>query len=144
MTAITIAAILSINFPGGCKAPSTSYPIGNTVAQVFSGSAGNGWRCNGYDARSQDIMDTLSVTSDNTTTTQTVSKSYNNAGELQTLTYPDGEIVSYNNNDDGYFHGLTTANGNIVSSVNYTLFGAVASMLIGGAAYKGNSRLQYK
>ena len=82
-------------------------------------------------------MDTLSVTSDNTTTTQTVSKSYNNAGELQTLTYPDGEIVSYNNNDDGYFHGLTTANGNIVSSVNYTLFGAVASMLIGGAAYKG-------
>ncbi len=82
-------------------------------------------------------METLSVTADSTTTTQTVSKTYNNGGELQTLTYPDGEIVSYNNNDDGYFHGLTTANGNIVSSVNYTLFGQLASMMIGGAAYKG-------
>ncbi|GCE23127.1 hypothetical protein [Dictyobacter kobayashii] len=41
------------------------------------------------------------MTADGTTTTQTVNASYNDTGQVTTLNYPNGELVTsqYNNND---------------------------------------------
>ena len=82
MTAITIAAIQVLTSPVGVKHRPPRIPSGiqwpRSLVEALATAGGNG-----YDARSQDIMDTLSVTSDNTTTTQTVSKSYDNAGSYR-------------------------------------------------------------
>ena len=37
-------------------------------------------------------------------------------GESTTLTYPDGEIVASNYDSNGYFRGMSSANGAIVSA----------------------------
>ncbi len=127
-----------VTFPSGCTAPSgTSTSIGKALAETFSGTAGSGWRCSGYDARGQSVASTLSVTADSQTTTQSVTQSYNDAGEPTTFTYPDGEIVASNYDSNGYFRSMGTANGNIVSAVQYTNAGQLAGMTLGGVIYQG-------
>ena len=127
-----------VTFPSGCTiAGGTSFSIGETVAETFSNTTGSGWRCAGFDARGETTTSMLSVTASSQTTTQTVLQSYNDVGEPTTLTYPDGEIVTSSYDNNGYFRGMTTANGAIVSDVRYTNAGQLAGMTIGGVAYQG-------
>ena len=125
-------------FPSGCLTPSgTSSPIGEATAETFRDAAGSGWRCSGYDARGQTTSSTLSVTADGQTITQAVSMAYNDAGEPTTLTYPDGEVVTSTYDSTGYFRGMSTANGSLVSAIQYTNSGQAAGMTVGGLTYQG-------
>jgi RHS repeat-associated protein len=127
-----------VAFPSSCIAPvGTSTPIGKTVAETFSNAVGNGWRCSGYDARGQAIANALSVTADGKTTTQNVSTTYNDLGDAISLTYPDGEIVASNYDSNGYFRGMSDANGAIVSAAQYTNAGQLSGMTLGGVIFQG-------
>ncbi len=137
-TAMTKVVIAGVTFPSGCMAPSgTSAPVGETVAETFSNAAGSGWRCAGFDARGETTTTTLSVTANSQTTTQTLLQNYNDGGEPTTLTYPDGEIITSSYDSNGYFRDMSSANGAIVSGVQYTNAGQLAGMTIGGVAYQG-------
>ena len=129
-----------VSFPAGCTAPSgVSAPVGQEIAEIFSNTAGNGWRCGGYDARGQSTASTLSITADSQTTTQTVLQSYNDAGEPTTLTYPNGEVVASSYDSNGYFRGTSNANGAIVSAVQYSNVGQLTGMTLGGTIYQGTA-----
>ncbi|GHO82245.1 hypothetical protein KSZ_02510 [Dictyobacter formicarum] len=129
-------------FPSGCTAPTGSFasdPIGNETADTFRSTAGSGWRCSGYDERGRPDQNSLSVTADGTITTQTVNASYNDMGQLTTLVYPDGELVTsqYNSNDylrSAYFGGAGTSDPAtfLVSQVSYTNGEQLSGIAFGG------------
>ncbi|GCE23204.1 RHS repeat-associated core domain-containing protein [Dictyobacter kobayashii] len=133
-----------VSFPSGCTAPTGSFasdPIGKETADTFRATAGSGWRCSGYDERGRPDQNSLSVTADGTTTTQTVNASYNDAGQVTTLNYPDGELVTsqYDNNDylrSVYFGGAGVTNPVtfLVGQVSYTNAGQLSGMAFGGSA----------
>ena len=131
-------------FPSGCVAPSTSDPVGSRIAESFSGTAGNGWRCSGYDTRGQQTESMLSVTADGQTTNQQVGMTYTNGGQVASLTYPDGEVVNSTYDDNGLFRGLSESGGSIVSAVQYTVSGQMASMALGGLTYQGTPTTMIK
>jgi RHS repeat-associated protein len=125
-------------FPAGCTAPASgSSPVGHTVAEVFKGLAGSGWRCSGYDTRGQTTQSALSVTADGHTTTQKVSMQYNNGGQLSQLVYPDGESIAIENDDNGLVRSMSNADGSIVNNVQYTPVGQLATLSVGGNLYQG-------
>ena len=132
-------------FPSGCTAPTGSLasdPIGGQVAETFSNAAGSGWRCYGYDTRGQLDQDILSVTVArpvNQTVTQTITLQYNDAGEVSTMNYPDGETVTASYDANGYLQGTSDSNGSILSGVQYTNAGLVSSFKIGGLTYQGTA-----
>ncbi|GCE23180.1 hypothetical protein KDK_69800 [Dictyobacter kobayashii] len=133
-----------VAFPSGCAAPTGSFasdPIGNETADTFRSTAGSGWRCSGYDERGRPDQSGLSVTADGTTTTQMVNASYNDMGQLTTLNYPDGELVTsqYDSNDylrSAYFGGAGVTNPVtfLVGQVSYTNAGQFSGMAFGGTA----------
>ena len=133
-----------VTFPVGCAAPGgTSDPVGEKVAETFSSAAGNGWRCNGYDARGQTIAGALSVTADGQTTTQNVSMTYNDLGAINSLTYPDGETVTSDFDGNGrllsaYFGTAASSDpvAFLASGVSYTGNGQLAGLWIGGTGTK--------
>ena len=142
----------SLSFPSGCSAPTGSYasdPIGHVTAEVFSSSAGNGWRCYGYDQRGQLDQSTLSVTADGTTTTQTVNMSYNDGGEITQLVYPGSGGTSqtltsqYNANgrfQSAYFGTSSTPDpvSFLVASTAYTGAGLLKTLNLGGSGPKNS------
>ncbi|WP_126556624.1 RHS repeat-associated core domain-containing protein [Dictyobacter kobayashii] len=133
-----------VSFPSGCTAPTGSFasdPIGKETADTFRATAGSGWRCSGYDERGRPDQNSLSVTADGTTTTQTVNASYNDANQLTTLNYPDGELVTsqYDSNDylrSTYFGGAGVTNPVtfLVGQVSYTNAGQLSGLAFGGSA----------
>ncbi|GCE23145.1 hypothetical protein [Dictyobacter kobayashii] len=136
----------SVSFPSRCTAPTGSFasdPIGTEAADTFRSTAGSGWRCSGYDERGRPDQNSLSVTADGTTTTQTVNASYNDAGQLTTLNYPDGELVTsqYDNNDylrSAYFGGAGVTNPVtfLVGQVSYTNAGQLSGLAFGEALFR--------
>ncbi|GCE23174.1 hypothetical protein KDK_69740 [Dictyobacter kobayashii] len=134
-----------VAFPLGCAAPTGSFasdPIGTETADTFRSTAGSGWRCSGYNERGRPDQNSLSVTADGTTTTQTVNASYNDAGQVTTLNYPDGELVTsqYDSNDylrSAYFGGagVTDPVTFLVGQVSYTNAGQLAGMAFGGTGF---------
>ena len=135
---------LGAPFPSGCSAPGgTSAPIGRATAETFSNATGSGSRCYGYDGRGQTTNSGLSVTADEQTTTQTATMAYNDAGAVTSLTYPDGETLSSNFDNNGYLRSLyfgTPSSSDPVAflsgQVSYTNAGQLAGLAIGGAGAK--------
>ncbi|MBV9615556.1 MAG: hypothetical protein JO031_08875, partial [Ktedonobacteraceae bacterium] len=133
-----------VTFPSGCTASSgISAPIGQKVAETFSSAAGNGWRCTGYDARSQTTAAALSVTADGRTTKQNVSMTYNDLGTINSLTYPDGETVTSQYDSNGHLRSayFGTASSSdpvafLASQVSYVNSGQLAGIAVGGTATK--------
>jgi YD repeat-containing protein len=133
-----------VTFPSDCRAPGgTSDLVGGKIAEEFSSSAGNGWRCYGYDARGQTIASTLSVTADGHTTTQNVSVIYNDLGDVTNLTYPDGETVTSQYDSNGrlrsaYFGTSSSSDpvAFLAGQVSYLNSGQLAGLAIGGTANK--------
>jgi hypothetical protein len=129
----------SATFPTGCSAPSGSYasdPVGQTTAEVFSNQDASGWRCYGYDQRSQLDQSSLSVTASGTTTTQTINLNYNNGGEVTGLVYPDGETLTATYDVNGRFQ--TSYFGTSASPITtkyYTASGKQIAMKQGNAFY---------
>ncbi len=121
-----------------------SNSAGRTTAEIFSSGRDSGWRCYGYDARREQTQNSLSVTADSQTTTQTVAMVYNDGGEIASLTYPDGDVVTASYNSDGYFQGTSDANGAIMSGVQYTPAGLFSSLTLGGLTYKGSATTPLK
>jgi RHS repeat-associated protein len=138
-----------VTFPAGCVAPTGSYasdPVGHTTAELFSSSAGSGWRCYGYDQRGQQDQSTLSVTADGTATTQTMKMSYNDGGELTSLVYPDGETLTSQYDVNGrfqiaYFGTPSTPDpvNFLVGQTTYTGSGQMASLALGGSGPKSGT-----
>jgi YD repeat-containing protein len=116
--------------------------VGQKVAETFSNTAGNGWRCTGYDARGQTTAGALSVTADGHTTTQNVSMTYNDLGTINSLTYPDGETVTSQYDSNGRLRSayFGTSSSDPVAflsgQVSYLNSGQLAGLAIGGTANK--------
>ncbi|GCF10715.1 RHS repeat-associated core domain-containing protein [Dictyobacter arantiisoli] len=137
-----------VTFPSTCVAPSGSYasdPIGKETAETFSASAGNGSRCSGYNQRGQADQSGLTVTADGTTTTQTVSTSYNDMGQQTTLVYPDGEELTAQYDGNGYFRSSYFGDASSTDPVNflvgmttYTNNGQIDGLALGGSAAKAS------
>src|ERR1019366_3504395 len=108
-----------VPFPTGCTVQNTSYPVESETAETFSSTAGSGWRCYGFDQRGQPNQNTLSVTADNQTTTQSVSLSYNDIGQVTTLTYPDGETLTGQYDSNGYFRSAYFGSSTSTDPVNF-------------------------
>nr|MBA2393449.1 RHS repeat-associated core domain-containing protein [Ktedonobacteraceae bacterium] len=138
-----------VTFPTGCIAPSGAYasdPISHPTAETFRSSAGSGWRCGGFDQRGQLDQSTLSVTTASQTTTQTMHMVYNDAGQVTQLVYPDGQTVTSQYDTDGRFRtaylGTPTSPDPVnflVGQTNYTGFGALYSLAIGGSGPKAST-----
>ncbi|GHO64329.1 hypothetical protein KSC_032210 [Ktedonobacter sp. SOSP1-52] len=136
----------SVTFPSNCAASGQSYAVKMSTAEVFSSTAGSGWRCKAYDQRGQQTLSMLSVSADSQTTTQAVYSSYNEVGQVIDVTYPDGENVTsqYDNNDylrSSYFGSPTSSDpvNFLVGQVTYTNNGLVAGMGMGGSASKAST-----
>ena len=137
------------SFPSGCTAPGGSYasdPIGHAIAEVFSNSVGSGWRCSGYDARSQLDQSSLSVTADSHTTTQTINLSYNDGGEPLSLVYPDGETVTSQYDVNGLLRSAYFGTPNspdpvnfLVGQISYSNEGLTSALAFGGSAAKNST-----
>ncbi|MBA2392723.1 MAG: hypothetical protein H0V70_08245, partial [Ktedonobacteraceae bacterium] len=119
--------------------------MGRATVETFSNAVGNGWRCYGYDARGQTTNSGLSVTADGQTTTQTALMSYNDAGAVTSLTYPNGEILSSNYDNAGYLRSLyfgDTSSSDPVAflsgQINYTNTGQLSGLDIGGNGAKAS------
>ncbi len=133
-----------VTFPSACTAPGgTSAPVGKAIVETFSNAAGSGWRCYGYDTRGETVANALSVTADGQTTTQNTSMTYNDVGDVTSLTYPDGEVLSSNYDSKGYlrstYFGTTSSTDPVsflVGQVSYTNTGQLAGLAIGGSAAK--------
>jgi len=138
-----------VTFPAGCVAPTSPYasdPIGSKTAELFSSSAGSGWRCYGYDQRGKQDQSTLSVTADGTTTTQTMNMSYNDGGEIAGLVYPDGETLTSQYDVNGRFQNAYFGTPSTPDPVNflvgqtgYTGSGQLSSLAIGGSGPKSGT-----
>lgn len=140
----------SLTFPSSCTAPGGSYasdPIGHVTAEVFGGgSTGSGWYCYGYDQRGETDQQSLSVTTpDKQTLTQTMNMSYDDGGELSTLVYPNGQALTTQYDANGraqsvYFGTSSTPDpvNFLVGQVNYTPWGQLAGMAMGGSGPKAS------
>jgi RHS repeat-associated protein len=138
-----------VTFPSGCVAPASPYasdPVGRTTAELFSSSAGSGWRCYGYDQRGQQDQSMLSVTADGTTTNQTMNMSYNDGGGITSLVYPDGETITSQYDVNGrfqkaYFGTPSTPDpvNFLVGQTGYTGSGQLSSLSIGGSGPKSGT-----
>ncbi|GER89983.1 hypothetical protein KDW_41450 [Dictyobacter vulcani] len=139
----------NVTFPSNCassKGSSTFYSTGQLVAETFSNGAGSGSRCQGFDERGQQIMSGLSVTADGQTTVQTVHMSYDNAGHLISLVYPDGETITSQYDYNGYFRSSYFGDASstdpvdfLVSQSSYTNNSELSSLMIGGNGSKSSS-----
>ncbi|GER89975.1 hypothetical protein KDW_41370 [Dictyobacter vulcani] len=137
-----------VTFPTTCTAPSGSYasdPIGAMTAETFSGVAGSGSRCKGYDERGRIDQSGLTVNGDGQTITQTMNMSYNDAGQPTSVVYPDGETVTAQYDSNGYsrsaFFGTPASTDPVnflVGQVSYTNSGQVAGLAFGGSAAKSS------
>ncbi|GER89970.1 hypothetical protein KDW_41320 [Dictyobacter vulcani] len=137
-----------VTFPSACTAPSGSYasdPIGAMTAETFSGVAGAGSRCKGYDERGRIDQSGLTVNGDGQTITQTMNMSYNDAGQPTSVVYPDGETVTAQYDSNGYsrsaFFGTPASTDPVnflVGQVSYTNTGQVAGLAFGGSAAKSS------
>ncbi|GER89996.1 hypothetical protein KDW_41580 [Dictyobacter vulcani] len=137
-----------VAFPTACTAPSGSYasdPIGALTAETFSGVAGAGSRCKGYDERGRIDQSGLTVNGDGQTITQTMNMSYNDAGQPTSVVYPDGETVTAQYDSNGYSRSAyfgTPASVDpvsfLVGQVSYTNAGQVAGLAFGGSAAKSS------
>ncbi|GER89989.1 hypothetical protein KDW_41510 [Dictyobacter vulcani] len=137
-----------VTFPSACTAPSGSYasdPIGAMTAETFSGVAGAGSRCKGYDERGRVDQSGLTVNGDGQTITQTMNMSYNDAGQPTSVVYPDGETVTAQYDSNGYsrsaFFGTPASTDPVtflVGQVSYTNAGQVAGLAFGGSAAKSS------
>ena len=73
---------------------------------------------------------------------------YNDNGELDSITYPSGRVVSYNRNNAGYVSSVEdnyeTEDTTIVGSVTYSPFGPLSTMNLGnGLSVSREHDLQY-
>jgi RHS repeat-associated protein len=113
------------------------------TAETFSGKAGSGARCYGYDQRGQLNLSGLEVNADGQDLTQTMNFAYNDAGQITGLVYPDGEAVTSQYDNNGYFRSAyfgTATNTDpvtfLVGQTSYTNQGQLSSLALGGSAAK--------
>jgi YD repeat-containing protein len=109
------------------------------TAETFSGKAGSGARCYGYDQRGQLNLSGLEVNADGQDLTQTMNFAYNDAGQITGLVYPDGEAVTSQYDNNGYFRSAyfgTATNTDpvtfLVGQTSYTNQGQLSSLALGG------------
>jgi RHS repeat-associated protein len=106
-----------------------NFNVGRLISETFSNSPSNGLSGNysyGYDKRGQQTSSTLTVGS---TTYPSLATSFDDAGNVLTQTYPDGEKVTNSLGAQGWLSGLSTLQG----STNTTLLTNIAYSGTGGA-----------
>jgi RHS repeat-associated protein len=113
-----------------------NYGVGHVTSETFTNGTLSGSYSYVYDQRGQQTSNTLTVG----TTPYTVQTSYDDASNVLTQTYPDGEVVTNSYTAQGWFSGLTTQVGstlvNLVNTIAYTGVGG-AGHLITGASLDG-------
>ncbi len=105
----------------------TGYPKGQRTG-MEDGSGSTQWV---YDARGQVVTETKTIDGVAYTTEFT----YDPAGRLETMTYPDGEVVTYAYDDAGYLTGMQSNlydGVQYLSDAGYNLLGQPESMTLGG------------
>jgi RHS repeat-associated protein len=108
--------------------------IGRETGETFTGGPGNtlsGVYSFVYDARGQLTQKTITIGGTN----YQIGATYDDAGNMLTQTYPDGEIVSTDYTSEGWLLGLVTQQG----STSTTLLSNVSYAGTGGAAGKFTS-----
>ncbi len=118
--------------------------VGRLTSETFTGGPNNtlsGSYAYAFDQRGQQINSTLTIGS----SSYPVQKTYDDAGNTLTQTYPDGEVVTTGYTAQGWFAGLSTQQGSsnttLVSAVTYTSTGGAASLMTGASL--GNGLYQY-
>jgi RHS repeat-associated protein len=108
--------------------------IGHLTSETFSAGALSGSYAYGYDARGQQTSSTLAVGS----TGYPLRATYDDAGNVLTQAYPDGETVTNGYTAQGWLSSVATSAGSVTLANNlaYTgtggAFGEVTAMHLGG------------
>jgi YD repeat-containing protein len=114
--------------------------IGELTSENFTGSGGlSGSYAYTYDDRGQQIGETVTVNGTN----YPIQAAYNDAGQVTSETYPDGEVVTPGYSSTGWLLGLTTTASstttNLATNLAYTglagAAGQITSMDLGNSIY---------
>jgi len=116
--------------------------VGRLTGETFTGGPNqslSGSYSNVYDARGQEIQSTLTIGS----THYQTGASYDDAGDLLSLTYPDGDVLTTSYTPQGWLSGLTLQQGStqttLLSNLTYTgpsgAAGLASSASLNGGTY---------
>jgi RHS repeat-associated protein len=110
--------------------------VGRLTGETFTGGPNNtlsGSYSYVYDIRGQETSGTLTIGG----TAYTVGTGFDDAGNILSQTYPDGEIVSTGYTAQGWLSGLSTQQGGttttLLSNVSYTGTGGAAHQVTGAS-----------
>ena len=104
-----------------------NYGVGHVTNETFTNGTLPGSYSYVYDQRGQEIKNTLTVGSIN----YPIQAGYDDAGNILTQTYPDGEVVTNSYTTQGWLSGVNTQ----VGSTNVTLLGNASYTGAGGAGH---------
>jgi RHS repeat-associated protein len=108
--------------------------VGRLTSETFSAGSLSGSYAYGYDARGQQTSSTLTVGS----SSYPLQSTYDDAGNVLTQAYPDGETVTNGYGAQGWLSSVATSSGSVTlaSNLAYTgvggAFGEVTAMHLGG------------
>lgn len=101
----------------------------NGIGRLTSVNDGSGSVTFAYDSKGQLVSETRVLAG--MTGSKTIGRQYTSAGLPQTITYPDGEQVSFTYNDFGQAKTCASGATNYVNDAGYTAAGMVSSMIYG-------------
>lgn len=109
-----------------------NYGVGQLTDETFVGGPNRtltGSYSYVYDQRSQEISETETVG----TTNYTVGTTYDDAGNVLTQTYPDGEVVTNGYSGEGWLSQVATSQGSttLLSAADYSGTGGAAHLMTG-------------
>jgi RHS repeat-associated protein len=104
-----------------------NFGVGHTTGETFTNGTLSGSYSYGYDQRGQQISNTLTVGS----ASYPVQTTYDDATNVLTQTYPDGEVVTNSYSAQGWLTGVSTQ----VGSTNVTLLSNASYSGVGGAGH---------
>lgn len=99
----------------------------NGVGRLTSQTDASGTTQYSYDLRSN----LLSQSSTRANISYTLDYSYNTTDQLTSITYPNGEIVTYSYDSAGNVSDITSSSGSIASNITYQPFGGINAYTYG-------------
>src|SRR5262249_48775865 len=110
--------------------------VGRLTGETFAAGALSGSYAYVYDGRGQQTASTLTVGS----ASYPLGSTYDDAGNVLTQSYPDGETITNSYTPEGWLSGVTTTRSGttttLASGLDYTstggAFGEVTAMHLGG------------